>query len=81
MMLSEGAKEAPSCDLLVADGFDVVFIGPTSTPVIQITYDKRGTYVSDTLNGRIVHSSNCKTAYYLLELVTACENPRDAHLD
>ena len=54
MMLSEGAKETPSGDRLgerVADGFDVVFIEPTSTPVTQITYDKRRTYVSDTQTG------------------------------
>ena len=62
MMLSEGAKEAPSCDLIVADGFEAVFIGPTSTPVIQITYDSGGTYVSDTLSGENVHSSNYKAA-------------------
>ena len=54
MMLSEGAK-APPGDLVVADGFDVTFIEPTSTPVTQITYGTRGTYVSDTLIVENVH--------------------------
>ena len=43
MMLSEEAEETPSSDLLVepAAEFDVLSIGsPTSTPVIQITYDR-----------------------------------------
>jgi hypothetical protein len=66
MMLSEGTKETPPGDLLVADGFDAVFIEPTSTPVTQITYDAGTTYVSDTSSGRIVHSSNRKTPYHLL---------------
>lgn len=54
MMLSEGAKETPSGDLWVADGFDAVFIEPTSTPVTQITYDRWRSYVSDTLSGENV---------------------------
>jgi hypothetical protein len=57
MMLSEGAIETPSCDLVVADGFDVLFIEPTSTPVTQITYDTRGTYVSDTPKAENVHGT------------------------
>jgi hypothetical protein len=55
MMLSEGAKETPSCDLVVADGFVAVFIEPTSTPVTQITYDGGTAYVSDTSSGENVH--------------------------
>ena len=42
MMLSEEAEETPSSDLLVelAAAFDVLSIGiPTSTPVMEITYD------------------------------------------
>jgi hypothetical protein len=42
MMLSEEAGETPSSDLLVelAAAFDVLSIGiPTSTPVMDITYD------------------------------------------
>ena len=42
MMLSEEAGETPSSDLLVelAAEFDVLSIGiPTSTPVMDITYD------------------------------------------
>ena len=42
MMLSEEAGETPSSDLLVelAAEFDVLSIGiPTSTPVMEITYD------------------------------------------
>lgn len=70
MMLSEGAKETPSCDLVAADGFDAVFIEPTSTPVTQITYDAGSTYVSDTPNGENVHSGNYNTGYYLLRLLT-----------
>ena len=67
MMLSEGARETPSGDLLgerVADRFDVVFIEPTSTPVTQITYDTRGTYVSDTRKAENVHQNQ--------KLVVAC---------
>jgi hypothetical protein len=44
MMLSEAEGVTPSGDLLVARAaeFDVLSIGsPTSTPVIQITYDPR----------------------------------------
>jgi hypothetical protein len=42
MMLSEEAGETPSSDLLaeLAAAFDVLSIGiPTSTPVMDITYD------------------------------------------
>jgi len=44
MMLSEEAAGTPSSDLLVerAAAFDVLSIGiPTSTPVMEVTYDGR----------------------------------------
>ena len=57
MMLSEETGETPSSDLLVelAAAFDVLSIGiPTSTPVMEITYDAKRALVPR-------HTSDCRT--------------------
>jgi len=75
MMLSEGAEETPSSDLLVerAAEFDVLSIGiPTSTPVMEITYDGGP--------GMVPRQQSNYTGNWLLVLVVGYQNPRDAHL-